>query len=288
MAIPTKTARRLAEGLKRFQPIISSAKARDANESDTSMIVTDMMAELFGYDKYSEVTKELAIRGTYCDLATKIDGSFQMIIEVKAVGIDLKESHIKQAVDYASNKGIEWVALTNASSWKVFNVIFAKPIDFELVLDIDLLTLSHKNDTHLESLFLLTRESMIKSGLYAYHDQLQATNKFYLGAIILSDPIVEAIRRELRRITPDVKVPVDDLRNALIQDVIKREVMEGDKAETAKKTIQKVARRLLRAKKDNNAKESSNGSQTQDVRVNDVQGDQEVAGAVDLSQSEES
>jgi len=74
MAMPTKISRRLSEGLKRFQPIITAAKARDANESDTSMIITDMMAELFGYDKYSEVTKELAIRGTYCDLATKIEG----------------------------------------------------------------------------------------------------------------------------------------------------------------------------------------------------------------------
>ena len=106
MAIPNKVADRLSTGLKRFQPIISAAKARDANESDTSMIVTDMMAELFGYDKYSEVTKELAIRGTFCDLATKIEGKVQMLIEVKAVGIDLKENHIRQAVDYASKEGI--------------------------------------------------------------------------------------------------------------------------------------------------------------------------------------
>lgn len=244
-------------GLKRFQPIISAAKARDANESDTSMIVTDMMAELFGYDKYSEVTKELAIRGTYCDLATKIEGKFQMLIEVKAVGIDLKDSHIKQAVDYASNKGIEWVALTNANNWKVFKVIFSKPIDFEMVLDIDLLTLNFKNETHLENLFLLTKESMIKSGLYAYHDQIQATNKFYLGALILSDTVLEAIRRELRRITPDVKVPIDDLRNVLIQDVLKREVIEGEKADIAKKKVQKTARKLLRTKKEHSAEETS-------------------------------
>lgn len=257
MAIPTKIADRLSFGLKRFQPIISAAKARDANESDTSMIVTDMMAELFGYDKYSEVTKELAIRGTYCDLATKIEGKFQMLIEVKAVGIDLKETHIKQAVDYASNKGIEWVALTNSNSWKVFKVIFSKPIDFELVLDIDLLSLNFKNESHLESLFLLTRESMIKSGLYAYHDQIQATNKFYLGALILSDTVLEAIRRELRRITPDVKVPIDDLRNVLIQDVLKREVIEGEKADIAKKKVQKAARKLLRTKKENSAEETS-------------------------------
>lgn len=37
MAIPVKVAERLAAGLKRFQPILSSAKARDVNESDTSI-----------------------------------------------------------------------------------------------------------------------------------------------------------------------------------------------------------------------------------------------------------
>lgn len=47
-----------------------------------------MLAELFGYDKYHEVTRELCIRGTFCDLATRIEGKFQMIIEVKAIGLD--------------------------------------------------------------------------------------------------------------------------------------------------------------------------------------------------------
>ena len=91
------------------------------------MIVTDMMAELFGYENIVKLQRNLLLRGTYCDLATKIEGKFQMLIEVKAVGIDLKESHIKQAVDYASNKGIEWVALTNANNWKVSKSIFSKP-----------------------------------------------------------------------------------------------------------------------------------------------------------------
>ena len=31
---------------------------------------------------------------------------------LKAVGIELKEQHSKQAVDYAANQGVEWVALT--------------------------------------------------------------------------------------------------------------------------------------------------------------------------------
>jgi hypothetical protein len=273
MAIPKKIIERLSSGLKRFTPIVSAAKARDANESDTSMIVTDIMAELFGYDKYSEITKELAIRGTYCDLATKIDGKFQMLIEVKAIGIDLKDAHIKQAVDYAVNKGIEWVALTNANNWKVFRVIFSKPVDFEMVLDIELLALNFRNESHIENLFLLTKESMIKSGLYAYHDQIQATNKFYLGALILSDPILEAIRRELRRITPDVKVPIEDLRNVLIQDVLKREVIECEKADIAKKKVQKIARKLQKSKKENNKQDFTETSPAELPKISSSEND---------------
>src|ERR1700748_646343 len=180
MGIPSRVSDRLASGLKHFQPILASAKSRDVNESDTSMIVTDMLAEIFGYDKYNEVTRELTIRGTHCDLATRIDGKYQMLIEVKAIGLELKDAHVKQAVDYAANQGVEWVALTNGALWRVFRVIFGKPIDIELVLDFDFLALSHKAASQLENLFLLTRESMLKSGLYAYHDHLQATNKFYL------------------------------------------------------------------------------------------------------------
>lgn len=248
MSIPAKVAERLSAGLKRFAPILTGAKSRDVNESDTSMIVTDMLADIFGYDKYSEVTRELAIRGTYCDLATRIDGKFQMLIEVKAIGLELKDSHAKQAVDYAANQGVEWVALTNGNLWKVFRVIFAKPIDAELVLDIDLLTLSPKSSGDLESLYLLTRESMLKSGLYAYHDHLQATNKFYLAAVVLGDAVLETVRRELRRVS-DAKIELDELREALKQEVIKREVIEGDKADSARKKVTKAAGKMLRIRK---------------------------------------
>lgn len=248
MTIPAKVAERLSAGLKRFAPILTAAKSRDVNESDTSMIVTDMLADIYGYDKYSEVTRELAIRGTYCDLATRIDGKFQMLIEVKAIGLELKDAHAKQAVDYAANQGVEWVALTNGFLWKVFRVIFAKPIDAELVLDIDLLGLNPKNAGDLESLFLLTRESMLKSGLYAYHDHLQATNKFYLAAVVLSEAVLDTVRRELRRVS-DAKVELDELREALTREVIKREVIEGEKADGARKKVAKAAGKMLRIRK---------------------------------------
>ena len=248
MPIPARVAERLATGVKRFQPILSAAKSRDVNESDTSMIVTDVLADVFGYDKYSEVTRELCIRGTFCDLATRIDGKFQMLIEVKAIGLELKDAHVKQAVDYAANQGIEWVALTNGNLWKVFRVVFAKPIDADLVLDIDLLALNPKKADDLESVYLLTRESMLKSGLYAYHDHLQATNKFYLAAVVLSDAVLETVRRELRRLS-DAKIEIEELREALKSEVIKREVIEGEKADGARKKVTRSAGKMLRTRK---------------------------------------
>jgi hypothetical protein len=59
--IPSRVFDRLLNGLKRFQPILSAAKARDAGEADTSTIVKDLLSEVFGYDKYAEITSEYMI-----------------------------------------------------------------------------------------------------------------------------------------------------------------------------------------------------------------------------------
>jgi len=48
--------------LKKFQPILTLAQSHDANESDTVIIITDMLSEIFGYDKYSELLRKKAIR----------------------------------------------------------------------------------------------------------------------------------------------------------------------------------------------------------------------------------
>jgi len=249
MPIPKKVADRLAAGLKRFKPVLEAAKDRDVNESDTSMIVTDMLAEIFGFDKYAEVTREYAIRGTYCDLATKIDGQLQTLIEVKAVGIGLRENHIKQAVDYAANQGVEWVMLTNGLNWKVFSVSFSKPISADLVLDLDIIEMSPSDPDAIEDLFLLSKEGIQRSGLNAYSDQLKVRNKFNLAALIMSDPILHTIRRELKRISPDVRISVEEIKAALSHEVIKRDAIEGEKATEAHRLVSRAASKALRQRK---------------------------------------
>jgi hypothetical protein len=249
MAVPKKVADRISAGLKKFKPVLESAKARDVNESDTSMIVTDMLADVFGFDKYSEITREYAIRGTYCDLATKIDGKLQTLIEVKAIGVALRENHMKQAVDYAANQGIEWVVLTNGQIWRVFSVSFSKPISADLVLELDLLSLPHNDDDAIEDLFLLSKEGVQRSGLDAYNDQLRVRSRFNLAALIMSDSVLHTIRRELKRLSPDVRISVEEIRDALSHEVLKREVLEGEKADEAKKLVNRAASKMLRQRK---------------------------------------
>jgi hypothetical protein len=70
--VPSKVFERLTGGLRRFQPVLNAAKARDAGEADTSTIVKDVLSEVLGYDKYAEITSEHLIKGTYCDLAVKL------------------------------------------------------------------------------------------------------------------------------------------------------------------------------------------------------------------------
>ena len=123
MAVPARVLSRLVSGLKKFQPILENAKTRDVNESDTVTILADILQDVFGYDKYTDITSEHAIRGTYVDLAIKHDGKLILLIEVKAVNTDLKEAFVKQAVDYATNQGVDWVILTNGIIWKVFKGI---------------------------------------------------------------------------------------------------------------------------------------------------------------------
>ena len=96
MAVPSRVLSRLVSGLKKFQPILENAKTRDVNESDTVTILVDILQDVFGYDKYTDITSEHAIRGTFVDLAIKHDGKLILLIEVKAVNTDLKEALFKR------------------------------------------------------------------------------------------------------------------------------------------------------------------------------------------------
>ena len=64
----------------------------------------------------------------------------------------------------------------------------------------------------------------------AFHQQAQLFNRFTVAAIVCSEPVVTVVRRELRRLFPDLKVAPENLKALIEQEVIKRDTIEGDKA----------------------------------------------------------
>lgn len=246
--IPSRVSSRLADSLKRYQSIVSAAKSKDLNEADTSRIVTDILSDTFGFDKYSEITSEYSIRNTYCDLAIKLNGQPRLLIEVKAVGIDLKDNHVKQAVDYAANLGMDWVVLTNAVNWRVFKISFNKPIDKEEVVAFDFTQLNHKKEDDIAILYLLAKEGLDSSALNEFHAQVRAVNPYMLGAVIQSEPVLKVLRKELSRNFPDVKIYIEDIQSVLTQGVLKREILVAPEAKDASKKVQRGLAKLERSK----------------------------------------
>lgn len=259
MTLPKRVEKRLADGIKRFQPLLRRAKDRDVNESDTVLLVTDILAELFGFDKYRQLTSEYAIRGRYVDLAITDGEKPLVLVEVKSVGTELNDRHVRQAVDYAANEGIEWVLLTNGHVWRVYKIIFAQPVEHELVDELDLLSLNHRSKKDLTRLYPLTPEGLKKNALEGHYRQRRVLNRFFVAAVIRSDPVIDVIRRELRRVESEVKVSSEDLLELIRSEVLKREVVEDDRAREADRIVKRARNRHLRLKK----RSKTTGSETE-------------------------
>lgn len=245
--IPKKVIERLIKEAPRFQKVLQAAKDRDVNESDTVTVVTDMLSAVFGYDKYSEVTSEQSIRGTYCDLAIRVDGGIKYLIEVKAIGLTLKENHLRQAVNYGANQGIQWVVLTNGAHWEIYRILFEKPVNSELVCSFNFLELNPRREADRDQLFLICKEGLNKAAIEEFHEHVQAANRFAIAATILSEPVLSIVRREIRRMS-GVAVTAEEIEKILVSDVFKRDVIEGEAAQRARARVKRASARVLRAK----------------------------------------
>ena len=242
--VSKKVAERFSRTVPKFQKVLQLAKDHDVNESDTVSVVNDILGDVFGYNKYLEVTSELDIRGTYCDLAIKIEDKFQFLVEVKAIGIDLKQNHIRQAVDYGANNGVPWVVLTNGIDWRLYRIKFEQPINYDLVFVFNFGTLDPSTDKDIETLFTLSREGLSRNAREDFYEKSQSLNRYILGSLILSEPIIELIRRELRKLSEGLKVEVEEVEQIIENEVLKREVVEGEEAEAAQARVSKFYRKI--------------------------------------------
>lgn len=231
--IPAKVKDRFAKTVKKYQKLLITSKNKDINEADTVTIINEMLYEIFGYDKFEEITREFAIKNTYCDLAIKIQNDVKFLIEVKAIGIKLNDKHIKQATNYGANQGIEWIILTNGIEWIVYKMSYGKKIAHNQICYFDFLEINPRNESDQERLFILCKEGISKDAIQEFHAYKQIVNKFYISAIIQSDDIMDRIRKELKKTSDGIKLDMKEIENIMKQEVLKRDIIDSDEASEA-------------------------------------------------------
>jgi predicted type IV restriction endonuclease len=196
---------------------------RDANEGDTRLLITDFLCDGLGFDKYEDLTTEYQVKGEFADYGIRIEKQLIAFIEVKRCTQKLGVRHLRQVQMYAVNEGVEWMILTNGQVWQVWHLTGGLPVVVDLALEVDLLgagTIAQKVD----SLFHLSKEAIKRRLLDELWKAKAATAPKSLAAIVLSDSVIEAVRKELRRQTA-YNVDLTELRRVLSDEVIRSELL---------------------------------------------------------------
>lgn len=194
------TRERVKTAVRRFQKPLADLVARDANEGDTRLLVTDMLCDGLGYDKYEDLTTEYQVKVDFADYGIRVDKQLVAFIEVKRCAQTLNEKHLRQVQSYAVNEGVEWMMLTNGRVWQLWHMSPGLPVTMDMVLNVDLLsdeTVAKKAD----ALFYLSRESFKRHQVDELWKTRAATSAKAITKALLSEKVLEELRRELRRQT---------------------------------------------------------------------------------------
>ncbi len=235
-----KALERVAKGLRKYKAVAQKARANSAQESDTRMIVSSFISDALGWDAFDNLTGEFRIKGAYADFVLRKDGKHFMIIEVKAVSASLNDKHLYQAVSYAANQGVEWVILTNGAEWRLYRVLFNKPVEHELLFEVSLLDESMKPKTKAELLYLLTPEAQRKDELEAYYQRTRAVSGANIARLLLTESVLTRLRAEIKA-ESNYRLDLVELSQILLSCVIRQEV-QGDGTDKQLKRVQRAAK----------------------------------------------
>lgn len=198
MASDAQKAKLLSKLKSYRRKYLVEKKYHDLDESATRIMVNNLLIDALGYKELEEVKTEYVIKGTYADYVIQVGRKKHIIVEVKAVQLDLCEKHLRQAVNYAANEGIDWVLLTNGRCYELYRVIFGKPITCRKVCGFDL---SDKEQVKksVNCFIYLTRKSALTDHLEKYWKKFRALEPTNLARHLYALEVVRFLRRRLKK-----------------------------------------------------------------------------------------
>lgn len=210
----------------KIKNILRAAKGKNLTKDDILELIKHILAKIFGYDKYCDLT----IKGKLCHLAAKTNGKIRFIVECRAAEMPLKDKHLLRAANIAVKLGINWAVLTNGIDWEIYRLKPGKPVMYDLVLNFNFLDLSEANSEDMEKLYVLSKEGILNGYHEEYYRKIKPVNKFVIGAFILSEPVIAFITEEIRKYSPRLKIDKTRMENIIATRIFKENILKGDEA----------------------------------------------------------
>lgn len=118
---------RLAE---RYRVVERDGSSHRYNESRTVNDFILPLLEGLGWDihndqAFDEVLPEERSGAGRADWTLSINGIPRLVVEAKALAVELRPEHAKQAIKYAYNRRVTWAVLTNFQEIRLYNAEWA-------------------------------------------------------------------------------------------------------------------------------------------------------------------
>lgn len=197
-----KAKERIKKGLRRMNGVVERAIRDDYKEADTRKIVSDVLCEYLGWDKYANLTAEQMIGSRFADYVVKKDGEQLFVVEVKQIGLKLKETHLNQARLYAIDEGIDWIILTNGDEWQAYHTALEDKVPVtKHVFTVRLSDPDLKPAEKAELFYLFSEEANRKKEIEDYYYRRVALSGENLADHILSDDVINKLRISIKNST---------------------------------------------------------------------------------------
>lgn len=197
MITASKSDKMLA-ALKDYKKRYLMKNIGDLDESGTRIMINTFLTSILGYQELEEIKTEYMIKGTYADYIVQTGGKRHFLVEVKAFSIDLSDKHLRQAINYGANEGIEWAILTNGRQFQLYKIIFEKPISEKLIYEIDFASDDFNPKDALEQFVYLHRDAVAKKSLADLWSRHSALDPLNIAGLLFSPQVVAFLKKELR------------------------------------------------------------------------------------------
>lgn len=239
MLTPAKKSKLQAE-IKTYVKKYLNGKITELDESGTRLMINEFLTNVLCFAPIEEVKTEYMIKGTYADYVVQIKGKRQFLVEVKALSLALSDKHLRQAVNYGANEGIEWALLTNGRQFELYKILFNKPIESRLVFSVDLEEADQVKGAS-DFIQYLHKESVSNQGLNNLWNRNCALDPCYIAGLLYAPEVTNFLKRTLKS-RFGTKFGDDEIHEAItgvIQDEIALESVKPLKKGKTKATPKK-------------------------------------------------